>query len=169
MREALRLRRFVHVITERLDRGDAELALLAGASDPMRELVSVDDWLPEGMASPQPQYYQQYMGRKAPRLHRPLRPRKRVRGRELVKERGVAGQAARDLDGYKNVLRSPHSRLNAFLLRVVERPQLRMSLVAIPSNLDLEFLRGNPVGGNRFARVHVSHAERSFNAVAVHA
>ena len=61
MREALKLRRFVHVITERLDRGDAEMALLAGASDAMRELVSVDDWLPEGMASPHPQYYQQYL------------------------------------------------------------------------------------------------------------
>src|SRR5689334_15094199 len=36
-------------------------ALLAGGLDAMRELVSRDDWLPEAMAKPHPQYYQQYL------------------------------------------------------------------------------------------------------------
>lgn len=61
MREAPKLRRFVDAITQLLDREDDEADLLTGARGAMKELVSVDDWLPEEMASPHPQYYQQYL------------------------------------------------------------------------------------------------------------
>lgn len=44
-----------------VDAGLDEAALLAGAREAMRELVATDDWLPEAMAKPHPQYYQQYL------------------------------------------------------------------------------------------------------------
>ena len=60
-----RLREFVATISRLVeqtgpDTGN-EAALLAGATGPLRELVSHDDWLPDAMARPHPVYYQQHL------------------------------------------------------------------------------------------------------------
>ncbi|MBP9928399.1 MAG: cysteine dioxygenase [Rhodoferax sp.] len=57
-----RLLDFVRSMTRLFDQPDAsEAQLLAGASSLMRALVARDDWLPEAMAVPHPQYYQQHL------------------------------------------------------------------------------------------------------------
>lgn len=61
MSEISKLKRFVEVITELVDRGVDEQVVMAGARDAMKGLVAVDDWLPEAMARPHPQYYRQYL------------------------------------------------------------------------------------------------------------
>lgn len=53
---------FVRAMTRLVDAPDAsEAQLLAGASPLMRALVAQDDWLPESMAVPHPQFYQQHL------------------------------------------------------------------------------------------------------------
>jgi len=53
---------FVGGMTRLVSRSDmAEGALLDGADELMRTLVSSDDWLPHSMAVPHPQYYQQHL------------------------------------------------------------------------------------------------------------
>jgi predicted metal-dependent enzyme (double-stranded beta helix superfamily) len=41
--------------------GQPESALLDGADALMRMLIATDDWLPDAMAQPHPQYYQQHL------------------------------------------------------------------------------------------------------------
>ena len=56
------LRRFVDTLTRQMDSGPAdEATMLATARKAMQALVARDDWLPEAMAQPHPQYYQQYL------------------------------------------------------------------------------------------------------------
>jgi predicted metal-dependent enzyme (double-stranded beta helix superfamily) len=57
-----RLRQFVASMTRLVESGPADEARLLSAAAPlMRELVSIDDWLPESMAASHPQYYQQHL------------------------------------------------------------------------------------------------------------
>jgi 3-mercaptopropionate dioxygenase len=56
-----KLQQFVREMTRLVDSGADEASLLAGARDAMRTLVSVDDWLPEELAKPHAQHYQQYL------------------------------------------------------------------------------------------------------------
>lgn len=57
-----RLLNFVSAMTRLVESGPAdEDRLLAGAKPLMQELVAQDDWLPEAMAQPHPQYYQQHL------------------------------------------------------------------------------------------------------------
>lgn len=57
-----RLLDFVRAMTRLCDStGADEAQLLAQASPLMRALVAQDDWLPEAMAVPHPQYYQQHL------------------------------------------------------------------------------------------------------------
>ena len=57
-----RLLNFVSAMTRLVDSGPAdEDRLLAGAKPLMQKLVAQDDWLPEAMAQPHPQYYQQHL------------------------------------------------------------------------------------------------------------
>ena len=55
------LQRFIDRVGSLVDAGLQEPAILDGARRAMRELVATDDWLPEAMAKPHPQYYQQYL------------------------------------------------------------------------------------------------------------
>ena len=55
------LQRFVREVTSLVDAGLDERAVHEGARKAMRELVARDDWLPEAMTKPHPQYYQQYL------------------------------------------------------------------------------------------------------------
>ena len=53
---------FVRGMTALVSRtGAAESELLDGADELMRTLVRSDDWLPDAMTVPHPQYYQQYL------------------------------------------------------------------------------------------------------------
>ncbi|GLC91798.1 cysteine dioxygenase [Cupriavidus sp. TA19] len=56
-----RLERFVGEIDLALDATSEEADILDRARAAMRELVAVDDWLPDEMAKPNPQYYTQYL------------------------------------------------------------------------------------------------------------
>lgn len=57
-----RLLDFVRAMTRLYDTPCAgEAQLLAGAAPLMRALVAQDDWLPEAMALPHPQHYQQHL------------------------------------------------------------------------------------------------------------
>ena len=56
-----RLTQFVDSVTALVDKGEDEARTVDGVREAMRRLVSVDDWLPEAMAKPHPQYYQQYL------------------------------------------------------------------------------------------------------------
>jgi predicted metal-dependent enzyme (double-stranded beta helix superfamily) len=55
------LQRFVDELTQLVDSGLAEPELHERARAAMAKLVAEDDWLPEAMAQPHPQYYQQYL------------------------------------------------------------------------------------------------------------
>ena len=55
------LMEFVDAVGSLLDAGGGEPAVLEGTRAAMRRLVSTDDWLPDEMAKPHPQYYQQYL------------------------------------------------------------------------------------------------------------
>lgn len=55
------LKRFVSNIEELVDAGgESQPGFWDKLGNAMRELVAKDDWLPDGMAVPHPQYYQQY-------------------------------------------------------------------------------------------------------------
>ena len=56
-----RLREFVDALTAVVDAGSDEPRTLEGCRAAMKRLVASDDWLPEAMARPHPQYYQQYL------------------------------------------------------------------------------------------------------------
>ena len=56
-----RLDDFVAQVAALLDAGSDEPRILAGAKQAMERLVANDDWLPEEMTRPHPQYYQQYL------------------------------------------------------------------------------------------------------------
>jgi predicted metal-dependent enzyme (double-stranded beta helix superfamily) len=56
-----RLQSFVSELTALVDSGAEESRLHPAARDAMRKLVAVDDWLPEAVTKPHPQYYQQYL------------------------------------------------------------------------------------------------------------
>lgn len=57
----VRLRRFVVDLTRLADRGASEAEILDEAEASLRELVSVDDWLPTEFAQPDPSQYRQYL------------------------------------------------------------------------------------------------------------
>lgn len=56
-----RLRRFVSALAQVVDDAADEAALLSHGGDLLRELIAVDDWLPEAYAQPHPDHYQQYL------------------------------------------------------------------------------------------------------------
>jgi 3-mercaptopropionate dioxygenase len=56
-----RLRRFVCELTALSDARAGEAQVLDGAAASLRELVSVDDWLPPEFAAPDPAQYRQYL------------------------------------------------------------------------------------------------------------
>jgi predicted metal-dependent enzyme (double-stranded beta helix superfamily) len=56
-----RLRDFVIAMTRLVAATDEESRLIADGGALLRRLVAVDDWLPEGMSRPHPQYYRQYL------------------------------------------------------------------------------------------------------------
>ena len=62
MAQESRLLEFVAAMTRLVESGPADEArLLDGAEPLMKALVAHDDWLPETMAVPHPQYYQQHL------------------------------------------------------------------------------------------------------------
>ena len=62
MQQANRLLEFVASMTRLVESGPPDEArLLAGATPLMKALVAQDDWLPDAMAVPDPQYYQQHL------------------------------------------------------------------------------------------------------------
>lgn len=62
MPQESRLLDFVAAMTRLVESGPADEArLLQGAAPLMKALVAYDDWLPEAMAVPHPQYYQQHL------------------------------------------------------------------------------------------------------------
>jgi 3-mercaptopropionate dioxygenase len=56
-----KLKAFVDELSALVAGGNDEPRVLAGAREAMRRLVAQDDWLPEAMTRPHPQYYQQYL------------------------------------------------------------------------------------------------------------
>jgi predicted metal-dependent enzyme (double-stranded beta helix superfamily) len=56
-----KLRQFVGEISELVDSNAAEHALLHYGKDALRQLIRVDDWLPEAYARPSPERYQQFL------------------------------------------------------------------------------------------------------------
>ena len=48
-------------VTALVDGGAGEPRVLAGVREAMARLVAKDDWLPDEVAKPHPQYYQQYL------------------------------------------------------------------------------------------------------------
>lgn len=56
-----RLKHVVQAMTRLCERALDESALLAEATPLLRELVAVDDWLPESLAQPHPEFYRQYL------------------------------------------------------------------------------------------------------------
>ncbi len=56
-----RLHEFVDAVTALVDAGADEPRVVAGVREAMRRLVAADDWLPDAMAQPHPQYYRQYL------------------------------------------------------------------------------------------------------------
>lgn len=62
MSQESRLLEFVAAMTRLVDSKPAdEASMLEGAKPLMKALVAQDDWLPEAMAQPHPQYYQQHL------------------------------------------------------------------------------------------------------------
>jgi len=56
-----RLRHFVSAFAALLDSHPSEVAILRDGSALLRQLIAVDDWLPQAYAQPQPERYQQYL------------------------------------------------------------------------------------------------------------
>jgi len=56
-----RLKRVVQAMTRLADQDLTEAALLAEAAPLMRGLVERDDWLPDALAQPHPEFYRQYL------------------------------------------------------------------------------------------------------------
>ncbi|MDE1182396.1 cysteine dioxygenase [Paraburkholderia sp.] len=56
-----KLRHFVGEIATLVDRDAAEPELLSRGADALRELIDVDDWLPDAYAQPSPDRYQQFL------------------------------------------------------------------------------------------------------------
>lgn len=56
-----RLMQFVRSVTSAVDAGADESRVVDETRAAMGRLVSVDDWLPEAVAKPHPQYYQQFL------------------------------------------------------------------------------------------------------------
>ncbi len=67
MPEPQPLREFVDAMNALLEPGADEPRMLAGCKEAMKRLVAKDDWLPDEMAKPHPQYYQQYLLHRDPR------------------------------------------------------------------------------------------------------
>ena len=61
MADDTKLGRFVEAVDRAFARAGDEQRLIDDVCDAMRVLVAADDWLPEAMARPHPQYYQQYL------------------------------------------------------------------------------------------------------------
>ena len=55
------LQKFVDEVTALVDAGLDEARTREGVGAAMKRLVARDDWLPEALARPHPQYYQQYL------------------------------------------------------------------------------------------------------------
>jgi predicted metal-dependent enzyme (double-stranded beta helix superfamily) len=55
------LRDFVVALTRELERDASEAQRLAAVRDQLARLVARDDWLPDELAQPHPQYYRQYL------------------------------------------------------------------------------------------------------------
>ncbi|WP_332855701.1 cysteine dioxygenase [Duganella sp. S19_KUP01_CR8] len=56
-----RLRRFVEGMDALLARGPAEAGVVAHGGALLRALLAHDDWLPDALAQPHPQFYRQYL------------------------------------------------------------------------------------------------------------
>jgi predicted metal-dependent enzyme (double-stranded beta helix superfamily) len=56
-----RLQAFVDEVTAVVESGAGEAETLPRVREAMRNLVARDDWLPDEMTRPHPQYYQQYL------------------------------------------------------------------------------------------------------------
>jgi len=56
-----RLRHFVGAFAALLERESDEAGILRDGAELLRELVAVDDWLPEAYAQPSPERYRQYL------------------------------------------------------------------------------------------------------------
>lgn len=56
-----RLRHFITSFSDLLGRESAEAAILRDGAELLRDLVAVDDWLPEAYAQPDPERYRQYL------------------------------------------------------------------------------------------------------------
>jgi len=67
MAQPQRLQEFVAALEALVDAGNDEPRIVAGAREAMKRLVAVDDWLPQELARPHPQYYQQYLLHRDPR------------------------------------------------------------------------------------------------------
>src|SRR5512141_732557 len=61
MAESNRLDEFVRAVTSLVEQTSDESRVVAGCRGAMKRLVASDDWLPEAMTRPHPQYYQQYL------------------------------------------------------------------------------------------------------------
>lgn len=61
MPEIKPLNEFVQAVEALVEAGGGEERVLAGVRAAMARLVARDDWLPEAMTVPHPQYYQQYL------------------------------------------------------------------------------------------------------------
>ncbi|MEK8051407.1 cysteine dioxygenase [Ideonella sp. DXS22W] len=55
------LRAFVTAVTQAIGHGTDEARLLPVVREALATLIARDDWLPEALAQPHPQYYQQYL------------------------------------------------------------------------------------------------------------
>lgn len=55
------LRQFVASVTRAVERSSDEAVLLPTVREALAALIARDDWLPEALARPHPQYYQQYL------------------------------------------------------------------------------------------------------------
>lgn len=55
------LRDFVCAVTDAVNRSADEAVLLPPVREALAALIARDDWLPEALAQPHPQYYQQYL------------------------------------------------------------------------------------------------------------
>jgi predicted metal-dependent enzyme (double-stranded beta helix superfamily) len=56
-----RLRTFIAAISEIVEHQDGEAGILAAGGALLKDLIAVDDWLPQDYARPGPDYYRQYL------------------------------------------------------------------------------------------------------------
>ena len=61
MPEPAPLRQFIDTVTRLVDSGRDEASLVAGVREATARLVASDDWLPEEVSKPHPQFFQQYL------------------------------------------------------------------------------------------------------------